>query len=293
MVEHSTHRPESLSGTDPLAALEQVQRELDELAAAMNECQSDIDQAARQPEELAKQKAELFDRFQREHTESELRRKQLEELETKLRQKQTTLDRLQKQMESRERAAKPEEPGATLRSAPACHAIRPVGRSRKPMFMRLVVDLVVLLAILTGGAGYWWTQHQQVAMRRQIDQVRQSMREIHNVAMLHGGQGDVPVHASGYPLKIEATWFATPPVNGLAADHALWLAVAEPERYAATNPRNIVASDQRAAFWYNPARGIIRARVPRQITEDATMDLYNRINATSLSRDDVTWEPTK
>lgn len=283
MVEHSTHRPESLSGTDPLAALEQVQRELDELAAAMNECQSDIDQAARQPEELAKQKAELFDRFQREHVESECRRKQLEELETKLRQKQTTLDRLQKQMESRERAANPPPMPDPLKR------VTPMRRSRKPMFMRLVVDLVVLLAILAGGAGYWWTQHQQVAMRRQIDQVRQSMREIHNVAMLHGGQGDVPVHTSGYPLKIEATWFATPPVNGLAADHALWLAVAEPERYAATNPRNITVSDQRAAFWYNPARGIIRARVPRQITEDATMDLYNRINATSLSRDDVNW----
>jgi hypothetical protein len=31
-------------------------------------------------------------------------------------------------------------------------------------------------------------------------------------------------------------------------------------------------------FWYNPARGIVRARVPDQTTDEATLSLYESIN---------------
>jgi hypothetical protein len=38
-----------------------------------------------------------------------------------------------------------------------------------------------------------------------------------------------------------------------------------------------------AAFWYNPYKGILRARVPYDISDERALDLYNRVNGTSVS----------
>jgi hypothetical protein len=35
-------------------------------------------------------------------------------------------------------------------------------------------------------------------------------------------------------------------------------------------------------FWYNPANGAFRIRVPRQATNAETLALYNRVNGTSV-----------
>ena len=36
-----------------------------------------------------------------------------------------------------------------------------------------------------------------------------------------------------------------------------------------------------AMFWYNPVRGIVRARVPDQTTDESTLSLYEQVNGES------------
>jgi hypothetical protein len=38
-----------------------------------------------------------------------------------------------------------------------------------------------------------------------------------------------------------------------------------------------------AAFWYNPANGVVRARVPVTISDQRATELYNRINGVFLT----------
>jgi hypothetical protein len=35
-------------------------------------------------------------------------------------------------------------------------------------------------------------------------------------------------------------------------------------------------------FWYNPALGIVRARVPRTLSDADAIDTYNRVNGTAI-----------
>jgi len=37
-----------------------------------------------------------------------------------------------------------------------------------------------------------------------------------------------------------------------------------------------------AMFWYNPARGVIRARVPRTLSDADAVALYNDVNRTKV-----------
>jgi hypothetical protein len=35
-------------------------------------------------------------------------------------------------------------------------------------------------------------------------------------------------------------------------------------------------------FWYNPALGVVRARVPRTLSDAEALELYNEVNGTRL-----------
>jgi hypothetical protein len=47
-------------------------------------------------------------------------------------------------------------------------------------------------------------------------------------------------------------------------------------------PDPIITSENQAEFWYNPNRGIFRARVMAQMTNEQTRQIYNQVNGTSL-----------
>jgi hypothetical protein len=47
-------------------------------------------------------------------------------------------------------------------------------------------------------------------------------------------------------------------------------------------PVRLTLDDRMASFWYNPYQGVVRARVPVQVNDDAALELYNRINGCSL-----------
>ncbi|MBN8645896.1 MAG: hypothetical protein J0L61_11730 [Planctomycetes bacterium] len=93
------------------------------------------------------------------------------------------------------------------------------------------------------------------------------------------------VNQRGWPVTIEPAWFGTaPPVNRLTPAGCPWIEIATGGELHRTNPNVRVALDRdTASFWYNPALGIVRARVGPTATDEQAVALYNRVNATAVA----------
>ncbi|RMD62322.1 MAG: hypothetical protein D6824_06910 [Planctomycetota bacterium] len=44
----------------------------------------------------------------------------------------------------------------------------------------------------------------------------------------------------------------------------------------------VAVDESVASFWYNPGTGAVRARVPATVSDQRAVELYNRVNNTSL-----------
>lgn len=159
--------------------------------------------------------------------------------------------------------------------------------------MRLLVDTVIalMLAAMLGGA--LLSQRQDREQLDRIAAVQQSVRAIQSQALYRAAMGEVEATPSGYSRKIDIAWFDGPPRNILVEDEGeafQWIDYPAEDAHQAFDPTHIVASGGQASFWYNPFRGIVRARVPRQFTQQATVDLYNLVNGTSLRVADCRWD---
>ena len=90
----------------------------------------------------------------------------------------------------------------------------------------------------------------------------------------------------GWPTTVSPSWFedGEAPRNFMADPGAPWVEVAAPEDRELDHPRlRMLVNDQVAGFWYNPGKGVVRARVPVMVSDDVALDLYNRLNASNLS----------
>jgi hypothetical protein len=89
---------------------------------------------------------------------------------------------------------------------------------------------------------------------------------------------------SGWPDTIELAWFGEDaPRNPLLSPDRPWVEVATPDQADLSDPPvRVAVSTAYAAFWYNPAKGIVRARVPLKMSEAASVELYNQINGTDI-----------
>lgn len=151
--------------------------------------------------------------------------------------------------------------------------------------MRLLVDLVVLatlLAIIAGAV----LHHRAVSRERAaVQEVRSDIRRIEQELKMRAATGSVEVNGRGWPVEIDANWFGdNPPKNRLISTNRPWLEIAPPAHAELIHPSIRIAFDESvAAFWYNPANGIVRARVPQTVSDRRATELYNRINRVSLA----------
>lgn len=156
--------------------------------------------------------------------------------------------------------------------------------------MRLLVDTLIasMLVMLLGGIV--WQQRQEDRWVEDIASVQQSIQAIRSQALYRAALGNLELSATGYPWRLDPLWFTPRPGNPLVhRGKGPWLEQVGPAAAAQLDPIYIIADGRHASFWYNARRGIIRARVPRQVTEEATVDLYNTVNGTALRVDDVIW----
>ncbi len=89
-----------------------------------------------------------------------------------------------------------------------------------------------------------------------------------------------------FTSTLNATPNTTPntPINWLSNARAPWIEYALPGELSRDHPRVPTFRGGRGAmFWYNPARGVIRARVPESASDEASRALYAEVNG-------VDWE---
>ena len=151
--------------------------------------------------------------------------------------------------------------------------------------MRWLVDLVAaaMLLALTGGVVL---HHRAVSREREaIVAVRDDVLRIERELRRRAATGEVEVNGRGWPIEIDPRWFGQdPPTNGLLPSDRPWIEIAPDADAALLHP--VVRqsySKAIAAFWYNPALGIVRARAPVTISDQRATELYNEINGVALT----------
>ncbi len=150
--------------------------------------------------------------------------------------------------------------------------------------MRLLIDTLVAL-MLAGILGGIVVAHRDNSdSEATYDSGRMQLRDLQRQINLQASLKRVPINEFGWPMTVDPEWFADHrPDNPLLDDSRPWLEVATPMYYRLENPLDCSTADPRAAqFWYNPAKGIVRARVPAGLSDQASLDAYNRVNGTSL-----------
>lgn len=154
--------------------------------------------------------------------------------------------------------------------------------------MRLLVDSLIALMLVAVLGGIFWHRHAAEDQIQRVEATQQALRAIEAQALYQASLGEVPKTRWGYPHVVEPSWFKTRPDN-LLAQCDRWIDVADESDSDRMDPAHVTSDHGRAAFWYNPHRGLIRARVEPQMSMQATIDLYNLVNGTSLRVDDAMW----
>ncbi|MFO0827535.1 MAG: hypothetical protein U0572_05235 [Phycisphaerales bacterium] len=149
---------------------------------------------------------------------------------------------------------------------------------------RLVINL--LAAICFAAAIVIVVDGSERAAEREeaIAQTRDAVRMLQVELDVHVAVESGPLGERKYPSSISPAWFeAQRPVNALLRADSPWVEVAAADEIGLRHPRDpTVEGGHGAMFWYNPALGVVRARVPRTLTDADAIALYNQVNGTSI-----------
>ncbi|MCA9283626.1 MAG: hypothetical protein KDA22_00310 [Phycisphaerales bacterium] len=151
--------------------------------------------------------------------------------------------------------------------------------------MRLLIDSLVALMLAGVLAGVIVASRDDERMEQRVQAASSELWRLKEEVMLQAalqrdGLASVP------PKEIDPRWFhQDPPRNPLLEDDRPWIDIARGVERTLEHPVDKAALDRNAAlFWYNPSTGALRARVPLQVSDADTLELYNRVNGTALTR---------
>lgn len=155
--------------------------------------------------------------------------------------------------------------------------------------MRWIRDIALLLLLSAIGAGVLWYQmdrNEQLALlERATVETQRLEREIRFRAATKIGD----LNARGWPTTVDPAWFEDgPPRNCLVDDgrggERPWVEIASHEEAELYHPPiRLTLENHMAAFWYNPYLGVVRARVPVAVSDDAATSMYNAVNRVAIS----------
>ena len=151
--------------------------------------------------------------------------------------------------------------------------------------MRLVIDSLIAL-MLVGILAVVMIHYRSSRTRiTDLSKIHAALAILHEQAAFQAALGIVERTDAGYPDHVSPDWFeGTVPVNTLLVDKHPWIDVAPPGDRSDQPPDPVIRRAEQAGFWYNPARGVFRARVMPEATDALTLEVYNRVNGTGLSR---------
>jgi len=151
--------------------------------------------------------------------------------------------------------------------------------------MRHVVNLVAVLVLAAIAAGVVIASRSGEHFQADVEQTRASVVKIADELVLRSQSGQADTNPRGWSETIVPAWFGgeLPPNMLLDADRP-WMEVASVEQADWQHPWPLFdTTGHDSAFWYNPALGIVRARVAMLATDEQTLAAYNRINNTALT----------
>ena len=116
------------------------------------------------------------------------------------------------------------------------------------------------------------TRAARIAIQEQID--------------LHTGLSPATQRTRTTPQSVDPSWFGpSVPTNPFfpASSGIPWMEIAPAEERGLEHPRALVADRRdQASFWYNPAIGVVRARVSGAGSEADVRARYEAVNADTI-----------
>lgn len=158
--------------------------------------------------------------------------------------------------------------------------------------MRWLRDIALLVLLIALGAGVVWWQQVQREERARIDQTTADTQRLEREVRYRAATKTGNLNARGWPVTVDPDWFLTePPQNFVVSEDRPWLEIAvESEAGLLHPPVRMTLDEHGAAFWYNPYQGVVRARVPVEMTDQQATALYNAVNRVSIPS--IQWRET-
>jgi len=152
--------------------------------------------------------------------------------------------------------------------------------------LRHLIHLLIPTALVLVGLTLFraeTTRRAEGAVRIEAaDALARIQRQVMVRSVLEGGS---TARTGTWPASIDPAWFGNDlPENPLLEPGHPWIETASVRERGRMHPVELQAADETdAGFWYNPAKGIVRIRVPVAVSDQASLDLYNELNGTSLT----------
>ncbi len=149
---------------------------------------------------------------------------------------------------------------------------------------RWFIDIAALAILGMLAFGVLHVMREQSEEEAAVERTATAVRRMELEVKYRGATGEVTVTGRGFPTTVDPTWFKDdPPLNELVSRDRPWVEVATPDQADMLHPSvRMTLDDRTAAFWYNPYQGVVRARVPVLVNDDAALNLYNQINGSTL-----------
>lgn len=154
--------------------------------------------------------------------------------------------------------------------------------------MRRLLDFMILMMVLAITLGVIWQRHETRRQAEELRSVQNDLARFDEKLAFHGAMWQTEQSdndgATQYPPHVLPQWFEDKtPSNPLVTPDRPWLDIAPADDHHDQPPDPLATGDGQAAFWYNPNLGIVRARVPQQVSDRLSLELYNKVNGTYLT----------
>lgn len=150
--------------------------------------------------------------------------------------------------------------------------------------MRIFIDILIALMIAGILAGAVVLHRTKQEKQQKIETTRIEVRRFQRQLMLKAAMAQAGSGIESFPDTVDPTWFGENfPKNLLLSEGHPWVEIAAKGERTLVHPIDPTASEMTdAQFWYNPYLGIVRARVPADLSDAKAVELYNTINETDL-----------
>jgi len=138
-----------------------------------------------------------------------------------------------------------------------------------------------LVALLTTAISYggWELCSDHLKFQKQVVDTRQERLRFAAELRLRSALAGADISTSGWVQDAQPSWFRRLPRNLLLPETHAWVEIATTDDARRRHPElREVVTDRDAAWWYNPATGDLRARIPASGRSNSNFDLYALVN---------------